>query len=213
MNKTLLIFRHEFLHTIKRTGFIILTLALPVLALLGIGIFHIASGATKPPAEVTKIGYVDEAGGFDQFTTQGNITLVRFNTPEAATQALIKKDITEYFVIAPDFISTGTINLYTAQRELAPPDATTAAIKNFISSNLLAGKVPTATIARVEAPLNLVTTTLTSTGAMAPEQGGYANFIISGVFSFLLALALVFTSIYVLQSLSEEKENRLPCWF
>jgi ABC-2 type transport system permease protein len=209
MNKTLLIFRHEFLHTIKRTGFIILTLALPVLALLGIGIFHIASGATKPPAEVTKIGYVDEAGGFDQFTTQGNITLVRFNTPEAATQALIKKDITEYFVIAPDFISTGTINLYTAQRELAPPDATTAAIKNFISSNLLAGKVPTATIARVEAPLNLVTTTLTSTGAMAPEQGGYANFIISGVFSFLLALALVFTSIYVLQSLSEEKENRL----
>jgi ABC-2 type transport system permease protein len=209
MNKTLLIFRHEFLHTIKRTGFIILTLALPVLALLGIGIFHIASGATKPPAEVTKIGYVDEAGGFDQFTTQGNITLVRFNTPEAATQALIKKDITEYFVIAPDFISTGTINLYTAQRELAPPDATTAAIKNFISSNLLAGKVPTATIARVEAPLNLVTTTLTSTGAVAPEQGGYANFIIPGVFSFLLALALVFTSIYVLQSLSEEKENRL----
>ncbi len=209
MNKTLLIFRHEFLHTIKRTGFIILTLALPVLALLGIGIFHIASGATKPPAEVTKIGYVDEAGGFDQFTTQGNITLVRFNTPEAATQALIKKDITEYFVIAPDFISTGTINLYTAQRELAPPDATTAAIKNFISSNLLAGKVPTATIARVEAPLNLVTTTLTSTGAVAPEQGSYANFIIPGVFSFLLALALIFTSIYVLQSLSEEKENRL----
>lgn len=209
MNKTILIFRHEFLHTIKRTGFIILTLALPVLALLGIGIFHIASGATKPPAEVTKIGYVDEAGGFDQFTTQGNINLVRFNTPEAATQALIKKDITEYFVIAPDFISTGTINLYTAQRELAPPDATTAAIKNFISSNLLAGKVPTATIVRVEAPLNLVTITLTSTGAVAPEQGGYANFIIPGVFSFLLALALVFTSIYVLQSLSEEKENRL----
>src|SRR5450759_627223 len=113
MNKTLLIFRHEFLSTIKRTGFIILTLALPVLSLLAIGVFHIISGVTPPPTEVNKIGYVDEAGGFDQFTTQGNITLVRFDTPEAATQALLKKDITEYFIIPPDFISTGIISRYT----------------------------------------------------------------------------------------------------
>lgn len=209
MNKTLLIFRHEFLHTIKRTGFIILTLALPVLALLGIGVFQIVSEINKPPTEVTRIGYVDEAGGFDQFTTQGNITLVRFDIPEAATQALNKKDIKEYFIIPPDFISTGIISRYTAQRELTPPAATTAAIKNFIASNLLAGKVPMNTIARVEAPLNLVTTTLTSTGAVAPQQGGFGNFIIPGIFSLLLMFAIIFSSIYVLQSLSEEKENRL----
>ena len=209
MNKTLLIFRHEFLHTITRTGFIILTLALPVLALLGIGIFHITSGIVKPPAEVTKIGYVDEAGGFDQFTTQGNITLVLFNTPEAATQALIKKDITEYFVIPPDFISTGIIKRYIMQKEVTPPPATTAAIKNFLSSNLLAGKVPTTAIDRVEAPLNLVTTTFTATGAVAPEQGGLTNLIIPGIFSLLLALSLSFSSAYVLQGLGEEKENRL----
>jgi ABC-2 type transport system permease protein len=209
MNKALLIFRHEFLHTIKRTGFIILTLALPVLALLAIGIFHIASGVIKPPAEVTKIGYVDEVGGFDQFTTPGNITLVRFDTPEAATQALTKKDISEYFVIPPDYISVGIINRYTVQKEVTPPPATATAIKNFLSSNLLAGKVPTTTAARIEAPLNLVTTTLTATGNVAAEQGGLGNLIIPGVFSFLLALALVFSSTYVLQGLGEEKENRL----
>ena len=169
MNKTVLIFRHEFLRTIKRTSFIIVILALPVLALLGIGIFHIVSGITRPPTEVTKIGYVDKAGGFDQFTTQGNITLVRFDTPEAATQALIKKDIAEYIIIPPDFITTGIISRYTTQRELTPSAATTAVVKNFISSNLLAGRVPTTTITRVEAPLNLVTTTLTSTGAVASE--------------------------------------------
>jgi ABC-2 type transport system permease protein len=209
MNKPLLIFRHEFLKTIKRTGFIILTLSLPVLALLGIGIFHIASGAAKPPAEVTKVGYVDEVGSFDQFATQGKITLVRFDTTEAATQALVKKDISEYFVITPDFTSTGIVNLYITQKELAPSATTMASIKNFISSNLLSGKVPADIIARVEAPLNLVTTTLTSTGAVAPQQAGYANFIVPGVFSFLLALSLIFTSTYVLQSLAEEKDNRL----
>jgi ABC-2 type transport system permease protein len=210
MNKTLLIFRHEFLYTIKRTGFIILALALPVLALLGIGVFQLISGIAKPPvAEVTNIGYVDEAGGFDQFTGQGNITLVRFDTPEAATQALIKKDIMEYFVIPPDFVATGVVSRYTLQRELIPPDTITTAIKNFISSNLLAGKVSTTVAARVEAPLNLVTITLTATGAVAPEQGGFGNFVIPAIFAVLLALAIIFSSTYVLQGLGEEKENRL----
>jgi len=93
MDKTLLIFRHEFLQTIKRKGFIILTLIIPVLALLAIGIFQIVSGIAKPPTEVTKIGYVDEAGGFDQFTTQGNIVMVGFDNAEAATSSLINNDI------------------------------------------------------------------------------------------------------------------------
>ena len=209
MNKTLLIFRHEFLHTIKRTGFIILTLALPVLALLAIGVFHIVSGVAKPPTEVSSIGYIDEVGGFDQFTTQGNITFVSFNTREDATQALINKDIKEYFIIPPDFISTGIINRYTTQKEVTPPSATTTVIKNFISSNLLEGKVPSTVVTRIEAPLNLVTTTLTSAGAVASEQGGFTNLVIPGIFGILLALSLSFSSAYVLQSLGEEKENRL----
>jgi len=209
MNKTSLIFKHEFWRTIKRVGFIILTLSLPVLALLGIGVFHIVSGITKPPAEVTRIGYVDEAGGFEQFTTQGNITLVRFDTPEAATQALIQKDIKEYFVIPPDFISTGVIKRYTMQKELVLPEATKTAITNFLSSNLLAEKVPPSVIGRIEAPLNLVTTTLTASGAVAAEQGGLTNLIIPGIFSLLLAFSLIFSSTYVLQGLGEERESRL----
>jgi ABC-2 type transport system permease protein len=57
--------------------------------------------------------------------------------------------------------------------------------------------------------LNLVTITLTATGAVASEQGGLTNLIIPGIFSLLLALALVFSSTYMLQGLGEEKENRL----
>ena len=209
MNKMLLVFRHEFRHTVKRTGFIVLTLAPPLLALLGMGIFNIVSGITQPPAEVTEIGYVDEAGGFDRFTTQGNITLVPFDTTEVATEALVTEDIKEYFVIPSDFISTGIIRRYTTQREITPPAATTTVIKKFISSNLLAGKVPAATVARIEAPLNLVTTTLTATGTVAPEQGGFANLVIPIIFGALLAASLSFSSIYLLQGLGAEKENRL----
>jgi len=210
MNKTLLILRHEFLHTIKRTGFIIMTLIVPLVALLAIGVLQLVSGIAKPPvAEVTTIGYVDESGGFQQYTSQGNITLVRFDTPDDATEALVKGGIKEYFVIPPDYISTGMVSRYTLHRELMPPADITTAIKNFLSSNLLAGKVPAATVDRVEAPLNLVTTRLTATGAVAPEQGGLGNFIFPGVFSLLLAFSIILSSTYLLQGLSEEKENRL----
>ena len=109
-NKTYLIFKHEFLKTIRRTGFIILTLALPLLALLGIGIFNIVSGITRPPAEVTKIGYIDQAGGFDQFTTRGNFEFVSYQSSEAATEALVNSAISGYFIIPADIVSTGTIN-------------------------------------------------------------------------------------------------------
>ncbi|MGD9143568.1 MAG: hypothetical protein PVG61_06970, partial [Dehalococcoidia bacterium] len=89
MNKTLLIFRHEFLHTIKRAGFIILTLVVPILGFLGIGIFQLVSSITEPsPEEISTIGYVDELGGLDDFTTQGAIELVPYDTRNDATAAL-----------------------------------------------------------------------------------------------------------------------------
>ncbi len=209
MNKTLLILRHEFLHTVKRRGFIIMTIIVPLIALLLIGVFQLVSGIAKPTVEIMTIGYVDELGGFQQYTSQGNITLVRFDTPDDATEALIKGDIKEYFVIPPDYISTGVINRYTLEKQLAALPATTTAINNFLLSNLLAGKVPAATIARIEAPLKVITIRLTETGAVAPEQGGYGNFIIPAVFGILLALAIIFTSMYLLQGLGQEKENRL----
>ena len=91
MNKTLLIFKHEFITTIKRTGFIILAMALPVLALLAIGITQLVSGIVKPSTvtETISVGYVDEAGGFNQFNNEDNVNMISFNTTDAALQAMV----------------------------------------------------------------------------------------------------------------------------
>jgi ABC-2 type transport system permease protein len=209
MNKTLLIFRHEFRHAIKRKGFIILTLIVPVLALIGIGIFQVVSTGEPPLVETVTIGYVDEAGRFDQYTTQGYIELVRFDTPNDATAALINGDVAEYFVIPSDYLSTGVINRYTLERQLETPLAIATGIKNFLTSNMLAGKVPSETVYRIEAPLDLVTTRLTETGEVATEQGGYGNVVIPAIFSLLLALSLQASTVYLVQGLGDEKESRL----
>jgi ABC-2 type transport system permease protein len=210
MNKTQLIFRHEFLNAIKRKGFIIMTLIVPVLGLLGIGIFSLVSATAGPAVvETTTIGYVDEVGGFDDYTTQGNIELVGFDTTDDATTVLINHDVAEYFVIPADYTSTGVINRYTLARELETPTATITAIKNFLTSNLLTEKVPADTIELVEKPLNLTVTRLTETGEVATEQGGFGNLIIPGIFSLLLALSLQLSCVYLVQGLGDEKESRL----
>ena len=153
MNKTQLIFQHEFQHTIKRKGFIIMTLIVPVLALLAIGVSNLISTTSQlPVVETTSIGYVDEAGGFDQYTTQGTIELVRFDKSEDATTAMINGSVSEYFVIPPDYMSQGVINRYTLEKEVETPPVIAAVIKNFLTSNMLAGKVPPETIYRIESP-------------------------------------------------------------
>ena len=210
MNKTLLIFRHEFLHTIKRVGYIIMTLIVPVVALLAIGIFQLVSTIIEPSeVEEVTVGYIDEAAAFGSFTSQGHIRLIRYNTAADATEALIKGEVSEYLVIPPDYASTGVVDRYTLEKQLEAPRATVTAIKNFLTSNLLAGKVSPETIIVIEAPLHLVTTRLTETGDVATEQGGWGNLIVPGLFSFLLAFSIIFSANYMLSGLVDEKENRL----
>ena len=210
INKTCLIFKHEFLHTVKRTGFIIMTLIVPVLALLGIGLGQLVSNISKSEVkEIKRIGYVDEVGQFYNTGNEGGIALVRFHTQEDAIQALINNNVSEYFLIEEDYLLTGIIHRYTLDKEVTTPPATRTIIKDFLTSNLLAGKVGPETITLIKSPLNLKVTRLTQTGTVAPEQSGLGNIIIPGAFAMLLAFSLMFCSNCLVQGLAEEKESRL----
>ncbi len=209
MNKTTLIAKHEFIITIRRKAFIIFTLAFPVLALLAMLASQVISGLEKPPAEIENIGYVDETGVFNEYTAQGKIELVRFASQDEAKIALLEKDIKEYFVVSADYISTGRVLRYTLDRELEPGGETYTVIRDFLLSNLLEGKTTPEITERVKAPLNMVSTLLTDTGEVAPNQGGFATFIIPYIFSMLLLMSIFFSSGYLLQGLGEEKENRV----
>jgi ABC-2 type transport system permease protein len=209
VNKTTLIARHEFLITVRRKAFVIFTLAFPVLALLAMLASQVIAGMQKPPAEIENIGYVDETGVFSGYTEQGKIVLVRFTAQGDASEALLDKDIKEYFVIPPDYVDSGLVYRYTLNRELEPGGEVTAVIRDFLLSNLLEGKMTPEITERVKSPFNMVSTLLTETGEVAPNQGGFANFIIPYIFSMLLLMSIFFSSGYLLQGLGEEKENRV----
>jgi len=211
VNKTILILKHEFGQTIKRKSFIIMTLAFPVLALIAIGGFSLIQRMEKPPTpgEEVTIGYIDEAGNFSNYTSQPGVTLVPYPAQEEATSALLAEEISEYFIIPSDYVSTGVVTRYTLERELEPPEETQWAIKSFLLSNLLQGQTEPEVTERVKAPMNLGTVRLDESGEVATEQGGFGAFVIPYLFSILLIMAIFTSSGFLLQGLAEEKENRI----
>jgi ABC-2 type transport system permease protein len=211
MNKTATIFKYELLTTLKRKGFIITTVAIPLLALLGILIFNIIHTTSKPAAEIqiTNIGYVDRTGIFVQATDQGNVKMVPFTTQDSATTALTAKKVKEFVVIPPEYLSSGLVYRYSMSTNIEPPAQTVTAVRQFLIDNLLAGKVDTSIITRIQSPLAFSSTVLDETGNKATGQGGWSAWFLSYLFGILLIMAIFTASGYLLQGLSEEKENRV----
>jgi ABC-2 type transport system permease protein len=211
MNKTAIIFKNELLTTLKRKGFIITTLALPALGILAILIFQLISSFMKPPVQtaVTRVGYVDQVGIFAGYTQYDKLELVQYASPQEANAALVAGQVQEYFVIPDNYVASGMINRYSTKTELEPPSNVVNATRSFLVNNLLKDKVSGETALRVSYPLNLTNTVLDKSGGVSAGQGGFGAYIISYLFSILLIMSIFTASGYLLQGLSEEKENRV----
>ena len=211
MNKTLLIFKHEFKQTLRRKSFIIMTIAFPLIALLVIFGYQIVQGVGGPsaPSETINVGYVDEVGSFDSYTNQQDVNLIPKPTEDEAIDALLAMEISQYFVIPQDYLNNGLVTRYTLERELEPPSEVRQAITSFLISNMLEGQSSEQVVERVKYPVALNNITLDESGQIAPEQGGYTAFIIPYIFSILLLMSIFTSSGFLLQGLGEEKETRV----
>jgi ABC-2 type transport system permease protein len=212
MNKTPVILKHEFVNMVKSKGFIIMTLLFPLIALAAIGIYQITQTAGQPldDIDIPRIGYVDEAGGFENYTGEfGDIVLVPYMDQALATDALLEKDVNEYFIIPVDYLQHGTVTRYHIQKELEMSGEKFRAIRAFLQTNLLEGKTNSEIIERIKNPLGVNSIRLDGTGAVATDQGGFGAFILPMVFGFLLVIAIGTSSGTLLQGLGEEKGNRI----
>ncbi len=210
MNKTLVISRHELLVTLRRTSFILATLAVPVLLLLGFGIYQgVQHWYHSDEPETRSIGYVDHAGGFDEYETQFGGTLVPLPDEDTATRALLSGEVAEYFVIPGDYLSTGVITRYTARSELETPQSTVEKIRAFLVSNLVGAEVSPEVLERAKAPLGLTSVRIDEEGEVVGDQEPFLQFAVPYVFGLLLMMSIFFASGFLLQSISEEKESRL----
>lgn len=210
MSKTLTIARHELLVTLKRTSFILVTLAVPLLMLVGYGVYQGVQHWYRPSEPTVEvIGYVDQAGGFDEYNNQIGATFIPYPGEEEAKQALLAGETKEYFVISQDYLSSGSIIRYTRERELEPPPETMERIQDFLISNLIGEQAPPEVLDRVKTPMLVTSIILDESGNVVENQNPFVQFFLPYIFAILLMLSIFFASGYLLQGVSEEKENRL----
>lgn len=212
MKKTGIIARHEFITTIRRISYILLTLSFPVLGLLGMLVYMgVANwGGEGALPEELKIGYVDNTGIFNDYTSPDGAVFIVYDTNDEAREALFTEELNEYFIIPEDYVETGLIARYTTERELEQPWETRKLTEDFLVANLVDGKVSGEVLLRVQSPMLSVSTRLDpETGEIIPAESELAAFAMPYVFALLFMMSLFFTSGYLLQGVSEEKENRL----
>lgn len=210
MNKTAFVFKHELGRTVKRKGFVILTVAFPLVGMLILGIAMIVQATSVAPTEEINVGYVDQAGDFGSSVYNANgIALIYYEDSDTATEALLAQDIDEYFVIPENYIESGSITRYTTKKELEPPESTYMVMRDFLLDRLLSDVTTAEILERSKSPIYLSSIKLDETGNVDIDQGGLSGLIVPFLFGILLIASTFSSSGYLLQGLAEEKENRI----
>jgi len=218
MREVWIIARHEYLTNIRRAGFIIMTLLIPALGLVGLLIAAFAGGQAAdffesqliPTAQ--HVGVVDESGLFTPIRPEHAQTFTAFRDEASAKAALLAGQVNFYLVIEEDYLGSGKVRVVSTGSGFgAAAISDSPHIRRFLIDHLLAGQVDDSLAQRAADPIDVVPVTLSASGE--ERGGGPLGFLFSFVVPYFLAVLLVVTifvtSGYLLQGVAEEKETRV----
>jgi ABC-2 type transport system permease protein len=205
MREFWLVAKHEYLKMIRRRAFWLGTLGVPLLivVIMAVSIAVAVGGGDKKP-----LGYVDYAGiltaGITPEAGRREITEMRAFPDEAtATAALEAGEIQAFYVVPADYFRSLQIVLY--YWDDPPGEIVRGDFDDFMLANLSAG-LPDDARRRVLGGINL--TVRSADGRR--ETGGMD--VVNLFMPFVAGMFFVFTVMasagYLLQAVTDEKENR-----
>lgn len=208
MNKTWIIFKHEYFRHVKRKRFILIVLSMPFFILLMIGIGVLTAIFTVNDAP---IGYVDHSGLFanpvmPEFESGLPFTkpmeILSYANEEQAKKELDEETIQAYYVINKDYFENGYI-LVVAKEQ--PDGGVNSDFREFLRLNLLKDVPQDITNRLLEGGELEVKAT---EGERQMSSDNIFSFILPFIAGFLFMIAINTSGGYLLQAVVEEKENR-----
>jgi ABC-2 type transport system permease protein len=205
MNKLLKIALNEYKRRVARKSFIVVLLLPLILGAVIVAISLItASSVVKSDNGV--VGYVDPGNLLataEQPPAGSDNTFQRFDAAAAARTALERKEIIAYYVLAPDFATSGQVEFFYWQNE--PGKTVRTAFERFVRSAMADGRDPRIT-ARVLAGSTYSFETPDRSRTFSE------NNLFSIIFPIVIAILFIITlfggASYLLQAVVDEKENR-----
>jgi ABC-2 type transport system permease protein len=208
----------ELLVNLRRPGFIIMTLLIPALGVVGLLIGSAFGGQIGDMLETqfvpkqTAIGYVDHSGLLTANLPQYADQFVAYPDEAAARAALLAEQVNSYFVVPEDYMQTGKVTVYGTGGGFSTfAAADSGEISSFLLDQLVAGRVDADLQNRIRDPMEAEVVTLDKTGEVNTESpfSWVGDFVVPYVFSILFVITLFTSSGFLLQGVSEEKEGRI----
>jgi ABC-2 type transport system permease protein len=231
MHKALVIARHELNVTVRRLGFIGVTLLVPALNVVGLAILapgmqtalvdapeygHIpkTERGKQIYADAKKIAFVDEAGVI-VLPPPPDMAWRRYPTREEARTHMQADGVTTTFVIGEDYVATGHVDALTVNRPALVRDVDDLVpifFRDFLRKNMLHA-VDDDHVRRALRPVRQGSTWVVLADQSLDPMPRFATIaprMLSGIgAAFLLFFSLAFTGGYLVQGMAEEKDNRV----
>jgi ABC-2 type transport system permease protein len=212
MRKFWLVCWHEYRGHVLRKRFIFAILSLPLSMLAFVLIAFLAVRSEYNP---NPIGYVDLSGQFSNVIQRtppesglfADPAVLPFSSVQAAGLALDTGQIQVYYVIQPDYLATGRVEMVAPRPPAAMVEST---FSNFLRSNLLNSTLLNETSQPVKNRLldGSQLKIRTPDGSRQNDPNNWFSLAIPLVCGFLFLLVINTSGGYLLQAVVDEKENR-----
>ncbi len=221
------VFLYEFRRNFRRRGYLFTTFGIPLIAFIvyfayqGINAINSrnasssaspiagASQAITSTAEIFKgiarAGYVDMTGSFaDPGSLRSKLS--RYDNEDTAKADLNAGKIDLYYVIPPDYFSTGDVTLVMPRLNLG--QVSSDPVRRLLLGQLSQG-IDRNLFSRLVDPVNVQEINLQRDATGKTQTNFGADFAVAYLFAILLMLAVFTTNGYMMQTVIEEKETRL----
>jgi len=206
MTKFWLVSSHEYTRHVFRKRFLLALFSVPLLLafmiILVIGMIMMET-SSKP------VGYVDHSGLLADPVPQARVKwpeqyveMVAYTNEVAADDDLQAKKIQAYYIVPQDYLQTGQVDVYYLDK-LKGSDA--EQFTAFLKGNLLANQ-PSDISNRILEGNDLVIQSVDKSQEASKNQ--FINIILPLIAGIVFIVAISTTSGYLIQTVTEEKENR-----
>ncbi len=248
MNKIWLVAVREYVSTVKRKGFVIATLGMPLFFMLIFGIAALVGLLTvnKSRNQREVIGIVDESGLIDfnllasvqkyhdQRTSQvldelasalgsqsSKMTPAQMSIPSGRvefrvypTRNAVRLDspLRGYYLVPADYLQSGEVQLLLKKGSFLADDRPGwRVLQSLMDASLAKDRVEATIASRLWMPPRLKAVALNETGGISTRGviDEVSQFAVPYVFTIFFMLSIMTSAGYLLQSVAEEKENRV----
>ena len=214
MQKVLTIALHEYWVNVRRLDFIIVTLLVPALGIIGL-LVSVFFGRQAGGAVVRlfddgpqRAALVDQSGRFTPILPQFHEEFIPYSDEAVARSALDNETVRRVIVIPSTYPESGDVTVVSADSRFS--GSGTSGLRSFFMAHLVQEIDDETLRARLTDPYDVQIEYINEGGQTAGGVAGEVlSFVVPFLFGILLVVSIFISSGYLLRSVAEEKSSRV----